>query len=97
MNIDIAEIPDFFEPIWRNLDNKCKLLVKLCENKTANCETVQRNVDEFWDSEQGGGKCVNFVDLVKSFQTSIYDLLATVGFDTAMNGPLEVCQKLANS
>ena len=34
----------------------------------------------------------NLVDLVKSFQTNIYDLLAKFGFDTAENGPLEVCQ-----
>ena len=52
-------------------------------------------------------KRVNLVDLVKSFQTSIYMylvlftsiyyLLAKFGFDTAENGPLKVCQKLANS
>ena len=31
-------------------------------------------------------KCVNLVDLVKSFQTSTYYLLATFGVDTAENG-----------
>ena len=42
---------------------------------------------------------VNLVDLVKSFQTSIYFyyLLANFGVDTAENGPLKVCQKLAKS
>ena len=39
---------------------------------------------------------VNFVDLVKSFQTSILYLLATFGVDTAENGPLKVCKKLAS-
>ena len=48
-------------------------------------------------------KYANIVDLVKSFQTStsiyylvftIYTyLLAKIGFDTAENGPLKVCQK----
>ena len=42
-------------------------------------------------------KRVNIVDIVKSFQTSIYYLLAKVGFDTAENEPLKVCQKLAKS
>ena len=42
-------------------------------------------------------KRVNLVDLVKSFQTSIYYLLAKFGVDTAENGPLKVCQKLDNS
>ena len=46
-------------------------------------------------------KCVNLVDLVKSFQTSIYFLLAKFGVDTAENGSLEVCKtelfKEANS
>ena len=42
-------------------------------------------------------KCVNLVDLVKGFQTNIYlVLLAKFGVDTAENGPLKVCQKLAN-
>ena len=49
-------------------------------------------------------KCVNLVDLDKSFQTSFerdsYSneyLLAKIGVDTAENGPLKltVCQKLA--
>ena len=40
-------------------------------------------------------KCVNLVDLVKSFQTSIHYLLAKFGVDTAENRPLKVCQKLA--
>ena len=44
-------------------------------------------------------KCVNLVDLVKSFQTSILTLylLANFGVDTAENGPLKVCQQLANT
>ena len=33
------------------------------------------------------------VDLV-SFQTIIYYLLAKIGFDTAENDPLKVCQKM---
>ena len=40
-------------------------------------------------------KHVNLVDLVKSFQTSIQYLLAKFGVDTAENGPLKVCQKIA--
>ena len=46
---------------------------------------------------RSGAKCVNLVDLVKSFQTSIYCLLAKIGVDTAENRPLKVCQKLAKS
>ena len=44
-------------------------------------------------------KCVNLVDLVKSFQTSIYYqyLLTNIGVDTAENGPLKVCQKVSKS
>ena len=48
-------------------------------------------------------KRVDLVDLVKSFQSfkrvfSIYVyLLANIGFDTAENGPLKVCQQLAKS
>ena len=42
-------------------------------------------------------KCVNHVDLVKSFETIIYYLLANFGVDTAENGPLKVCQQLARS
>ena len=34
-------------------------------------------------------KFANLVDLVKSFQTSIYYLLAKFGFDTAENEPLK--------
>ena len=37
---------------------------------------------------------INLIDLVKSYQTSIYYLLAKLGVDTAENGPLKVCQKL---
>ena len=42
-------------------------------------------------------KCVKLVDLVKSFQTSVYYLLAKFGFDTAENETLNVCQKSANN
>ena len=35
-------------------------------------------------------KSVNLVDLVKSFHTSIYNLLAKRGFDTAEIEPLKV-------
>ena len=35
-------------------------------------------------------KCFNLVDIVKSFQPSIYYLLAKIGFDTAENEPLKV-------
>ena len=46
-------------------------------------------------------KRVNLVDLVKSFQTSIYlyyyELLANFGVDTAKNGPLKVSQHLAKT
>ena len=38
---------------------------------------------------------VNLADLVKSFQMSVYYLLAKIGVDTAENGPLKVWQKLA--
>ena len=41
--------------------------------------------------------CVNLVGLVKGFQTTIYYLLVTLGVDTAGNGPLKVCQQLAES
>ena len=41
-------------------------------------------------------RCVNLVDLVKSFQTSSY-FKYKFGFDTAENEPLKVCQKLARS
>ena len=39
----------------------------------------------------------DLVDLVKSFPTRVYYLPAKFGFDTAENGPLKVCQKLAKS
>ena len=39
-------------------------------------------------------KCVNLLDLAKSFQTRVYCLLANIGFDTAKNRPLRVSQKL---
>ena len=42
-------------------------------------------------------KYVSLAHLVESFHTSIYCLLSKIGFDTAENGPQEVCQKLANS
>ena len=42
-------------------------------------------------------KRVNLVDLVKSFQTSIWNLLAKFGVDTAENEPLKVCRKLAKN
>ena len=42
-------------------------------------------------------RCVNLVDLVKSFQTSIYYLLAKFGVDTTENGPLKICKKLAEN
>ena len=38
-------------------------------------------------------KCVNLVDLVKSFQTSVYYLLAKFGFDTAETGSSEFAKK----
>ena len=38
-------------------------------------------------------KRVYLVDLAKSFQTSIYYLLAKFNFDTAENEPLKVCRK----
>ena len=42
---------------------------------------------------------VNLVYFVKRFQTSMYysNLLAKIGFDTAENGPLKVCQESAKS
>ena len=40
---------------------------------------------------------VNLVDLVNSFLMSVYYFLANIGFDTAENGLLKVCQKLAKS
>ena len=42
-------------------------------------------------------KCVDLVNLVKSFQTGIYYLLAKVGVDTVENGPLNDCQTLAKT
>ena len=42
-------------------------------------------------------KCVHPLDLVKSFQTSIYYLSAKIGFDTAENEALNICQKIAES
>ena len=45
---------------------------------------------------KGAEVCVNLVDLVKSFQTSTYYLLAKIGVDTAENGPLKVCQNNLN-
>ena len=38
-------------------------------------------------------ECVHLLDLVKSFQTSIYYSLGKFGFDTAENEPLKVCQQ----
>ena len=40
-------------------------------------------------------KRVNLVDLVKSCQIRFQYLLAKIGFDTAENGPLKVCQQFA--
>ena len=37
---------------------------------------------------------VNLIDLVKSLPTSIYQSVAKVGFGTAENEPLKVCQEL---
>ena len=37
---------------------------------------------------------VNLIDLVKSLPTSIYYSVAKVGFGTAENEPLKVCQEL---
>ena len=45
----------------------------------------------------GANVCTNLVDLVKNFQTSIFYLLAKIGVDTAENGPLKVCEKVATS
>ena len=42
-------------------------------------------------------KCLNLVDLAMSFQTSVQYLLENFGVDTAENGTLKVCQKLAKS
>ena len=39
-------------------------------------------------------KCENLVDLVESFQTFMYYLLAKFGVDTAENEPLKVSPKL---
>ena len=47
---------------------------------------------------KGAQACINLGDLVESFLTSIQyldSLLAKIGFDTAENGPLKVCQELA--
>ena len=41
-----------------------------------------------------GAKYVDLVYLVKIFHTNIRYLLAEIGFDTAENEPLRVCQKL---
>ena len=72
--------------------------------KVQKCETVWRNLPEFLNAERCRSVLfskrrisVNLVDLVKSFQTSIYYLLAKFGVDTAENGPPKVCQKLDSS
>ena len=58
---------------------------------------VAKNVGEFcWNVEcRAVQKCVDLVDLVKSFLTSLQYLLAKIGFDTVENGPLKVCQKIS--
>ena len=40
---------------------------------------------------------VDLVDLVKRFRTSIWQLLAKIGFDTGANEPLKGCQKVGKS
>ena len=55
-------------------------------------DASQKPFSWFSDRIQKVQKIMNLADLVKSFQTSIYCLLAKFGFDTADNGPLKVCQ-----
>ena len=80
------------------LDNDNERLKKYAKfwEKTANmrkCLTKFSRIIEFGAVQKC--KSVNLVDLVKSFHASIFYLLAQFGFDTAENGPLKVCQKLA--
>ena len=60
-------------------------------------DACQKRFSWFSDWIQKVQKCVDLADLVKSFQTSIYYLLANFGVDKAEKGPLKVCQKLAKS
>ena len=88
----LDEIYKMYELLHRSdLKNKYNV-----ENQIAN---MRKYLTKFsWNVEFGAvQKCVNLVDLVKSFQTSIYYLLAKFGFDTAENERLKVCQKIANS
>ena len=53
-------------------------------------DACQKRFSWFLDLNQKVQKCVHLVDLVKSFQTSIYYLHAKFGFDTAENRLLKV-------
>ena len=55
--------------------------------------------DEIWLNSliRSGAKVCKTFSVVKSCVTSVYYLLALVGFDTAENGPLKVSQQLARS
>ena len=69
----------------RNLENN--------NAKMRNCSTKFS-----WNFEAGAvQKRVNLLDLVKSFRSSVYYLLAQFDFDAAENETLKVCQQLAKS
>ena len=92
-----------------NVGKQLQKVSEILKIRLQKCENVGRNL-AFFSSErcrsvfhgfsigfQRCNKCVNLLDLVKSFHTSIYYLVAKIGFDTAENEPLGVCRKLANS
>ena len=70
-------------------------MLKLVKTRKNESEKIAKIPTRFSLKFEVGGvqKHVNIVDLVKSFLTSIYYLLAPIGFDTADNGPLKVSQK----
>ena len=85
-----------FENVWRNLAEFLNAERRRVLRPDKAC---QKRFSWFSGWIQKMQKCVNLVDLVKSFQTiaiqtSIYYLFANVAVDTAENGPLKVCQKL---
>ena len=58
-------------------------------------DACQKRFSWFSDWSPKVQQRVNLVDLVKSFESNIYYLLAKIGVDTAENEPLKVCQKLS--
>ena len=58
------------------------------------CLTKFSQIVECGTVQKSAVQCVNLVDVVKRFLTSIL-VSAKFGVDTAENGPLKVCQTLA--